>query len=125
VRNIDKSYHEIKRFNPVKGKDSTVQFYDSGFTPNHHIRHAITGTFYESKRCSFDENLFFSVNLATGETGEKTPHCLFYHSPEEYEGHFHLKVNELVKHSWRQRYNEEIDKKSKEKSKEKSPLFVK
>ena len=48
---------------------------------------------------SRDEDLFFSVILATGELGQNAP-ALFYDNPEQYERHFFTKVSNEIKERW-------------------------
>lgn len=84
-----------KRGTPsVKGiyKNYRVKVYTTPNYPNSIIRNAITGTAFKFHNGDYarvgtrDEDLFFSVLLATGEAGQ-TAALLFYDSPEQYERH--------------------------------------
>ena len=72
----------------------------------------MTGTFQGIDRDYFrvgtaDEDLFFSVILATGEFGQNAP-TLFYDNPEQYERHFFTKVSQKSKDMWTEKKNSAI-----------------
>jgi len=98
-KSADPGYNCIYRV--VHGKHAKIPFYQTSTTPNMFIRDAVTGV-----RCApfrvgtADEDLFFSVILATGETGRREPSVLFYDNPEQYERHFHTRVSAETKHAW-------------------------
>jgi len=87
-----------------KRKRVRVDFFPTSTTPNMIIKNAMTGV-YQGLDDSFfrvgtlDEDLFFSVILATGELG-KNPLTLFYDNPEQYERHFFTKVSQQSKEKW-------------------------
>ena len=99
AKHTDSGYNLIYRV--VNGKTTKIAFYHTSTTPNMYIRDAITGV-----RCApfrvgtADEDLFFSVILATGETGRREPAVLFYDNPEQYERHFYTKVSAETKRAW-------------------------
>jgi len=90
-----------------------IDFYENGFVPNSCIRTAVHGVRYKLRTGSNDEKLFYKVNIATGFKGEKTPYILFFHSPEEYEQHFHAVVSDEQKMEWNRRNQEEIHRRQK------------
>jgi hypothetical protein len=114
----DNSYRNIKTgtksakyedagFNSVpcsfrgKGKNGRIEFYETSATPHRYIRDAISGV----RRVPFrtgtrDEDLFFSVRMATGEGRYVDGSNLFYDSPEQYERHFRVVVPESIKQRW-------------------------
>ena len=94
----------VRRFNPDKRKNVRVDFFPTNTTPNSKIKHAITGIQQSVDGRFFrtgtrDEDLFFSVILATGELGSNAP-VLFYESPEQYERHFFVKLSQQIKNKW-------------------------
>jgi hypothetical protein len=95
----------VRRFNPDLGKNIRVEFFPTNVTPNSGIKHAITGIYQSANGRFFrtgtkDEDLFFSVILATGElSGQNTP-VLFYENPEQYERHFFTKLSQQIKNKW-------------------------
>jgi hypothetical protein len=95
----------VKRFNPDTKKKVRVEFFPTSSTPNMIIKNAISGAFQGSGTRFFrvgtkDEDLFFSVILATGELGEDAP-TLFYDNPEQYERHFLTELSDKTKELWR------------------------
>lgn len=95
----------VHRFNPDQEKTVRVEFFPTNATPNSGIKHAITGA-YQSDNGRFfrtgtkDEDLFFSVILATGELKENGAPVLFYENPEQYERHFFTKLSQQIKNKW-------------------------
>ena len=92
----------VRRLNPATGKKARVEFYSSN--SNSIIKNAMSGTFQGVNGRFFrvgsrDEDLFFSVILATGEFGQNAP-VLFYDNPEQYESHFFTKVSDEIKEKW-------------------------
>lgn len=107
----------VLRFDPTKGKNVKVEFYETSLSPNRIIKNAVTGILQGNCRVgSSDEDLFFSVLLASGECGQ-TPPCLFYESPEQYEKHFYTELSEKTKSAWRLKYHIEMDRRQAERSK--------
>lgn len=94
----------VRRLNPDLQKNVRVEFFPTNTAPNSLIKHAITGV-HQSVNGRFfktgtkDEDLFFSVILATGELGQNAP-VLFYENPEQYERHFFTKLSEQIKNKW-------------------------
>jgi hypothetical protein len=94
----------VRRRNPDTHKNVRVEFFPTKTVPNSGIKHAITGIYQSIDGRIFrtgtkDEDLFFSVILATGELGQNAP-VLFYDSPEQYERHFFTKLNQTTKDLW-------------------------
>jgi hypothetical protein len=72
-----------------------------------YIRDAISGSIRTPYRTgTTDEDLFFSVRLATGEGRTSGGSNLFYDSPEQYERHFHMRLPEDIKQRWKTRATE-------------------
>lgn len=101
-----------KRGTPtVKGiyKNYRVKVYITPNYPNSIIRNAITGTAFKFQNGDYarvgsrDEDLFFSVLLATGEAGQ-TAALLFYDSPEQYERHMEETYPADGKSQWISKY---------------------
>lgn len=99
-------------------KNYRIVVYSTNGSPGRLIRNAVNGSTYLSYRVgSADEDLFFSVILASGETG-KTPAILFYDTPEQYEAHFHVSLSDEAKRRWLVKFNdarrllEEFDRKT-------------
>jgi hypothetical protein len=99
-----KNKKQVKRVNPENGKVSRVEFFPTSTVPNAIIKSAISGTYQGSGSRFFrvgtsDEDLFFSVSMATGELGQEAP-VLFYENPEQYERHFMTKLPKELKEDW-------------------------
>jgi hypothetical protein len=96
----DPGYSKINR--STKGK-SKIEIYRTSSIPGATIRNAVTGMYEHGKLFgSKDEDHFFSVALATGQTGQDTP-MLFYDSPQQYERHFDVTVSQETKARWAHR----------------------
>ena len=94
----------VWRVNPDTGKRVRVEFFPTSMTPNSHIKNAMTGLYQFSETRPFrvgtkDEDLFFTIILATGELGQMPP-TLFYDNPEQYERHFFTKLSRELKNDW-------------------------
>ena len=99
----------VKRKNPDTNKFTRVEFFPTSSTPNMIIKNAVTGTFQGLDGRFFrvgtsDEDLFFSVILATGELGQNAS-TLFYDNPEQYERHFFTKLSQPIKEKWTEKSN--------------------
>jgi hypothetical protein len=87
-----------------KPKKMRVEFFPTNMTPNSPIKHAISGAFQYADSQYFrvgtrDEDLFFTMILATGELSGVSP-VLFYDNPEQYERHFFTKLSQSIKDRW-------------------------
>ena len=94
----------VRRLNPILEKHVRVEFFPTNVTPNSLIKNAVSGSHqYIDGRFlragTRDEDLFFTVILATGEFGQNAP-VLFYDNPEQYERHFFAKVSQKIKEKW-------------------------
>jgi len=104
-----KNRKSVRRVDPSTDKMATVSFFPTSTSPNRAIRHAMSGSFQSNngRTCRVgtrDEDLFFSVILATGELGQDS--CvLFYDSPEQYERHFFITLSNQTKDNWREKRN--------------------
>jgi len=95
----DTSCHRLKRLR------RNIDCYATPHRPGSTIRNAVngryeTGYFVGSK----DEDIFFSVILATGETGQ-TPPTFYYDSPTQYETHFGCRLSPDIKAKWALKYH--------------------
>jgi len=99
----------VRRINPDTKKRTRIEFFPTNATPNTIIKNAITGTHqgldgHYVRVGTEDEDLFFSVILATGELGQ-TSSILFYDTPEQYERHFFTKLSQSTKEQWTEKKN--------------------
>ena len=99
----------VRRVNPETKRNVRVEFFPTNTTPNMIIKHAMTGTYqgYDQKFFRVgtnDEDLFYSVIIATGELGQDPP-TLFYDNPEQFERHFFTKVPQDSKDKWNVKKN--------------------
>lgn len=76
-----------------------IEMYGSGDTGTK-IRNAVTGSKTPYLVGSLNEELFFKVADATGNGGRKDSLILFYDSPEQYENHQFIMLDQGVKESW-------------------------
>jgi hypothetical protein len=98
AKKLDRGYNKIYR-NVIKPdgsvKRTRIEVYTS--KPGGKIRNAETGEYYNTRVGSADEDLFFSVVLATGEAGLKDPkglNLLFFNSPIHYMKHMRTKITD-------------------------------
>jgi hypothetical protein len=94
----DDGYNCVVRL--IDGKPVKIEFFETSPTPNMYIRDAITGHRLPFKTGTSDEDLFFSVRFATGETKRRDASNLFYDNPEQYERHFFTTVSPEIKDAW-------------------------
>lgn len=97
----DEGYHCVYR--KVNGQQVKVDFYETSGTPHMYIRDALTGNRLPFRTGTSDEDLFFSVRFATGETKSRDASNLFYDNPEQYERHFYTTVSHQTKEAWLQK----------------------
>ena len=105
----DRGYNKIWRYFPNKYgqiKRKSVVVYTSGGVDSN-IRDAESGQYYSFKVGSGDENLFFSVILATGECkSENNSSILFYTSPKKYMEHQSVELSPKQISNWEEKkYN--------------------
>lgn len=112
LKNIDNGYNKILRLIPRadgKLKRTKIEFYTSNGVGTN-IRDAETGNYYKNKVGSIDEELFFKVNLATGECNSRNGFSkLFYRSPQHYMSHLKCNLDEKTIYHWEKRYNNRIN----------------
>lgn len=102
----DAGYNKVRRALSGKKNNVFVEFYETSSTPNMYIRDAISGAIRSPYRTgSPDEDLFFSVRLATGESRHGGGANLFYDNPEQYERHFQTSIPDSIKDRWREKVN--------------------
>lgn len=73
------------------------------------IRDAETGEYYLNKIGSKDEDLFYTVSIATGEcTSANSYNTLFYCSPQHYMNHLYSTVDPEYIAIWEEKRNERL-----------------
>lgn len=92
------------RYNQIGTKIGKIRAYETVCIPGKYIRDAITGVRTQYKAGSADEDLFFSVCMATGQHGGE-PVFLFFDSPEQYERTFYSTISAKTKEEWSKRFN--------------------
>ena len=94
----DNQYSKYKMRVPCNGSERwvTVENYGSGLHGNV-AKNATTGSTYNIKVGSKEEDSLFKVTDSTGRNGRKEPYTYFYDSPEEFEKNNHMKVSQEVK----------------------------
>ena len=82
-------------------KNVTIENYGSG-QQGARIRNAVTGEKYSHSELvgSKFEDLYFKVIESTGRFNRRDPLILFYDTPDQYENHHFVTVNNLVKEKW-------------------------
>jgi hypothetical protein len=101
-------FHRVKKRVAVKNAlgetdhytTKKIEYYSTNVTAiGQRIRNALTGQKYADYFIgSRDEDYFFKVRIVNGETPEGV--TLFYETPEEFESHQKVKVDENVKTAW-------------------------
>jgi hypothetical protein len=124
LKQSDRGYNKIWRNKLKNGrlKRTKVEIYTSSGVGNH-IRDAETGEYYPYVVGSADEDLFFSVILATGEckssNGSST---LFYLSPEKYMQHLNHTIPEHIIERWNDKKDRRMRERKMEKGEKKQNL---
>ena len=82
-------------------KTVTIENYGSG-QQGSRIRNAVTGEKYSHSELvgSKFEDLYFKVIESTGRFNRRDPLILFYDTPDQYENHHFVTLNNLVKEKW-------------------------
>ena len=107
----DKRYH--MRFKRVKMsnnyfKNMKIEMYGSGDSGST-IRDAETGDYYRGHLVgSLDEDLFFKTSFTLSQNQDSL--MLYYLSPEHYERHQYIVLNEDIKQKWYQKKNLHLKK---------------
>ena len=127
VKQMDRGYNKIWRKLPKKNgelKRTKVEVYTtSGF--GNHIRDAETGDYYPHMVGSLDEDLYFSVILATGECNSANgSSTLFYLSPERYMQHQNQQLDEKIILRWKEKRDYRMNEKNMEKKQNLSDFVV-
>lgn len=128
TKRMDKGYNVIYR--KALRKDGRIynkkiEVYTSSCTGSR-IRDAETGAYLTSLVGSKDEDLYFKVNLATGEcrsaNGSTT---LFYSSPQHYENHLMCDVDPQIALRWEDKKQARLSELKREKRQRLSDVEVK
>jgi len=91
-------------------KKVNIQSYGSGQVGTR-IRNAVTGQYYSYLVGSVNEDLLFKVIDAVGRNERKDPLFLFYDSPEQYENHQFVHLEQPLKEAW---YNKNLAARAKQ-----------
>jgi hypothetical protein len=91
--------HVLKQV--INGKKVKITIYTTKYTPGSPIRNAVYGD-YQSK-CFVGKNeeyTFFKVSLSCNLGKNPVSKHLYYDSPEQYEKHFKIKLDQVIKTKW-------------------------
>jgi len=113
----DPGYNKIPVSLKGKNQNIFIEYYETSSNPHVYIRDAISGVSRSPYRTgTTDEDLFFTVRLATGKGRYNSGSNLFYDSPEQYERHFGIELSNNFKEKWREksrlakiRYTRKVD----------------
>lgn len=101
----DKGFHQVRRPKKPRGKFQ-LDYYETSMYPETRIRNAVTGYRYRDDHPklkylvgSRQEDLFFKVTIANGETGNN-PVKLYYDNPEQFEKHQRILLSQPIKEKW-------------------------
>lgn len=83
-------------------KPTIISFYTTRCVPGAKIRNAVDGIYENHRVGKKEEDLYFKVRMATGQFSYGND--LYYHSPEQYEKHFSMKLDERMKTKWLEKY---------------------
>ena len=106
----DKNYFKlVQPFNKIwrdgrEYKNITIELHGSG-QHGTYIRNAVTGHRTNYVVGTSDEDYFFKVSDCRGIKGTTDPIHLYYDSPEQYENHYFIELNQNIKDTWREKYN--------------------
>ena len=118
LKKLDRGYNKMYRdvIRPDKSKKRVaIDVYTSGDCGSR-IRDAETGSYYSYTVGTSDEDLFFSVSVATGECKSLNgSNVLFYLSPAHYAKHHKTIVSDETVERWNNKRNKHLSsKKNKE-----------
>ena len=105
VKKSDTKYEKYTKVLRMKWQDGkyydkvTIELFGSGDTGTK-IRNAVTGAKTPYLVGSLNEDLFFKVMDASGNKGRRDSLLLFYDSPEQYENHNFIILDQNIKESW-------------------------
>lgn len=112
-RGFNKIYRNIVREGDDKIIKKKLELYTTGGTGSN-IRDAETGEYYSELVGSKYEDLYFKVALATGEcTSLNGSSTLFYLSPEHYERHLYVELDNYTRFHWEEKKNALLDEMNK------------
>lgn len=104
-RGFNKIYRNVVRESDGKIIRKKIELYTTGCTGSN-IRDAETGEYYSELVGSKYEDLYFKVALSTGEcTSLNGSSTLFYLSPQHYERHLYVDMNEDIINNWEDKKN--------------------
>ena len=100
VQSLNRGYHKLARTVLINNRNKKIELgvYGSG-SHESQIRNAETGEYYKYKVGTMDEDLFFKAMISTGEV-PSGPLTLFYDSPEHYERHQCVFLDNFTKKQW-------------------------
>ncbi len=128
TKRMDKGYNVIYR--KALRKDGRtynkkIEVYTSSCTGSR-IRDAETGAYLTSLVGSKDEDLYFKVNLATGEcTSANGSTTLFYSSPQHYANHLMCDVDPQIALRWEDKQKARLSEMKREKRQRLADVEVK
>jgi len=103
IKSSDPGYGYIfinKNLPSGKNKKTRVDCYSTSVSGSN-IRNAETGDYYKYKVGTKDEDLFFKIALACGNLKTKNnSNVLFYDSPEQFEKHLMIELDNYIKEQW-------------------------
>lgn len=109
IKKMDKGYHKLYIYvydDENERKKKSIEIYSTSIFPRSKIRGAIGGSYYPSfKVGTSDENLFFKIAMATGEC--KDNNIFFFDTPEQFEKHMHVTLDQPIKEKWYEKFNNE------------------
>jgi hypothetical protein len=98
VKSVNAKWNDGKYYKNVE-----IELFGTGYIGSR-IRNAVSGARTRSLVGSKDENMFFQVADCTGFDGRREPLNLYYDSPEQYENHFFVNLEQHVKEAWHRRF---------------------
>lgn len=102
-RGFNKIYRKVHRESDDRNVLKKIELYTTGGTGSN-IRDAETGEYYNEKVGTKYEDLYFKVSLATGEcTSLNGSNTLFYLSPNHYERHLYVELDNETKLNWEEK----------------------
>jgi hypothetical protein len=95
--------HVIKQV--INHKKVKITLYTTKYTPGSPIRNAVIGHYQSNCFVGKKEEYnFFKVSLACYLGKNPASKHLYYDSPEQYEKHFHTKLDKVIKDKWHSQF---------------------
>ena len=104
---LDKGYRQLLRYH--NGEKVAVELYVTSCVPGGLIRDAVTGSRYNKRVGTKDEDAFFKVKDVSGAIGRE-PGNLYFETPKQADKYLNVVFSEKAKAKWNAKYEAYCEK---------------